>query len=110
MDALYEEIVSYPEMDGINILTDTTTCGTRRNSKYTDVVCIGAESYRVLRVETVTRADVPCAQKHKLLGTTEKNYIYIYDSYLETHEGGSVSVRVHCHDKNMSVQNWVRGD
>ena len=46
VDALYEEIVSCPEMDGINILTDDARHGTRRNSKYTDtVVCIGAESY-----------------------------------------------------------------
>ena len=25
-------------------------------------------------------------------------------------ENGSLSVRVHCHDRNMSVQSWVRGD
>ena len=76
----------------------------RRNSKYTDVVCIGAESHKVLRIETITRADEPCAQKHELLGTKK-----IYD-YLENQEGGSVSVRVLCHDRNMSVQSWVRGE
>ena len=102
VDALYEEIVAYPEMDGINILTDTRH-GTRRNSKYTDVVCTGAESHKVLRIKTITRADEPCAQKHELLGTNK-----IYD-YLENQEGGSVSVRVLCHDRNMSVQSWVRG-
>ena len=74
VDALYEEIVAFPEMDGINILTYAWH-GTRRNSKYTDVVCIGAESHKVLRIETITRADEPCAQKHELLGT---NKIYDY--------------------------------
>ena len=103
VDALYKEIVAFPEMDGINILTNARH-GTRRNSKYTDVVCIGAESHKVLRIETITRADEPCAQKHELLGTKK-----IYD-YLENQEGGSVSVRVLCHDRNMSVQSWVRGE
>ena len=44
VDALYEEIVAYPEMDGINILTNARQ--NRRNFKYTDVVCIGAESHK----------------------------------------------------------------
>ena len=70
VDALDEEIVAYPEMNGINILTDAWH-GTRRNSKYTDIVCIGSESHKVLRIETITRADEPCAQKHELLGTNK---------------------------------------
>ena len=100
VDVLYEEIVAYPEMDSINILTDAWH-GIRRNSKYTDVVCIGAESHKVLRIETITRADEHCAQKHELLGTET-----IHD-YSENQEGASVSVHVHCHDRNMSVQSWV---
>ena len=73
-DAPDEEIVAYPEMNGINILTDVRH-GTRRNSKYTDIICIGTESHKVLRIETITRADKPCAQKHELVGT---NKIYDY--------------------------------
>ena len=95
--------MSYPEMDGINILTDARH-GTRRNSKNTDVVCIGAESHKVLRVETVTRTDDPCDQKYELLGTQR-----ICD-YLDSQENGKVSVRVRCHDRNMSLQSWMRGD
>ena len=64
-DVLYEEIVSYLEMDGINILTDARH-GMRRNSMYTDIVCIGAKSHRLLRFETLTRSDEPCAQKQEL--------------------------------------------
>ena len=55
-------------------------------------------------VRKATKFYGPCAQKHELLGTQR-----IYD-YLERHENGSVSVRVHSHDRNMSVQSWVRGD
>ena len=100
-DALYDEIVLYPEMDGINILTDARH-GTRRNSRYTDVVCIGAESHKVLCVKTISREDERCAQKHELLGTQK-----IY-RHLKKQDNGSVHVRVHCHDRNMSVQSWVR--
>ena len=39
-DALLEEIVTYEDMDGINILTDARHA-TRKNSKYTDVICLG---------------------------------------------------------------------
>ena len=38
-DALLEEIVTYEDMDGINILTDARHA-TRRNSKYTDVLTL----------------------------------------------------------------------
>ena len=100
-DALYEEIVLYPDMDGINILTDARH-GTRRNSRYTDVVCMGAESHKVLCVKTVTREEERCTQKHELLGTQK-----IY-KHLQKQDNGSVHVRVHCHDRNMSVQSWVR--
>ena len=57
-DALYEEIVSYPEMDGINILTDARH-GTRRNSRYTGAVCTGTEIHKVLRIEAVTGHEEP---------------------------------------------------
>ena len=58
----------------------------------------------VLRVETVTRADDPCAQKQELLGTQR------IDEYLESQENGNLSPRVHCDDRSMSVHSWVRGD
>ena len=95
VDVLYEEIVAYPEMDSINILTDAWH-GIRRNSKYTDVVCIGAESHKVLHIGTITRADEHGAQKHELLGTET------IPDYSENQEGASVTVHVHCHDRNMS--------
>ena len=46
-DALLEEIVTYEDMDDINILTDVRQA-IRKNSKYTDVICLGANSHKVL--------------------------------------------------------------
>ena len=51
-DALLEETVTYEDMDGIDILTDARHA-TRRNSKYTDVICFGANPHKVLHYETV---------------------------------------------------------
>ena len=100
-EALLEEIVTYEDMDGINILTDARHA-TRKNSKYTDVICLGANSHKVLHYETVTRGDDPCAQRHESLGTQR-----IYD-HLQSQENGSVHIRVHCHDRNASVNKWIR--
>ena len=66
-DALLEETVTYEDMDGIDIVTDARHA-TRRNSKYTDVICFGANPHKVLHYETVTRGDGPCAQRHESLG------------------------------------------
>ena len=90
-DAFLEEIVTYEDMDGINILTNAHYA-TRKNSKYTDVICLGANSHKVLHYKTVTRGDDPCAQRHKSLSTQG-----IYD-HLENQENGSVHIRVQCHD------------
>ncbi|XP_070190600.1 uncharacterized protein [Littorina saxatilis] len=99
-DALLEELVLY-EDGGISILTDARH-GTRKNSRYSDIVCLGAQSHKVLHVSVVSRTDEPCAQKHELIGTKR-----VYD-YLDGQEDGSVHIRVHCHDRNATVNKWVR--
>ena len=100
-DALLEEVGSYENLDGIDILTDARHA-TRKNSRYSDVVCIGAKSHKVLRAEIVSRDDDQHAQRHELVGTKR-----IYD-YLDTADGGTgVHVRVHCHDRNTSVNKWI---
>ena len=108
---LRENCVPYPEMDGINILTDVRH-GTRRNSRYKDVVCIGAESHRVLRVETVTRADVPCAQKYELLGTKKPGppKKRLFRKSRRWRECFCACQCIVMTDKNMTVQGRVRGD
>ena len=95
-DALLEETVTYEDMDGIDIVTDARHAP-RRNSKYTDVICFGANPHKVLHYETVARGDGPCAQRHESLGTQR-----MYD-HLESQENGSVHIRVDCHDRNASV-------
>ncbi|KAL8567245.1 hypothetical protein ACOMHN_023288 [Nucella lapillus] len=96
-DTLLEEMVIYPDTDGISILTDAWHA-TSKNARFTDMVCLGAETPKVLRVETVSRADDPCAQRHELLGTQRGVYWYI-----EEQEGGSVHIG--CHNRNASLNN-----
>lgn len=55
--ALWEEIVQSQDNDGaISILTDARN-GFRKNSKDTNVVCIGNATHKVIREEHVTRTD-----------------------------------------------------
>ena len=88
-------------MDGINILPDARHA-TRKNWKQTDVICLGSNSHKVLHYETVTRSDDPCTQWHESLGTQTTC------DHLESQENGSVHIRVHCHDRNVSVNKWIR--
>ena len=96
-DALLEELMMYPDTDCINILTGARNA-TRRNAKFTDVVCLSAETHTVLRMETVTRTDDKCAQRHEMIGTKR-----LYE-YLEPQEAGSVHIRIHCRDKRQRKQ------
>ena len=67
-DVLMNEIVSYENMSGINILTDARH-DTRKNYMFSDVVCIGANTHKVLRSELISKIDSPHAQSHELIGT-----------------------------------------
>jgi hypothetical protein len=100
-DALMNEIVSYEDMSGINILTDARH-GTRKNSMFSDVVCIGANTHKVLRSELISKIDSPHAQSHELIGTRR-----IYDYFDSVDNGIGVHVRLHCHDRNTSVNKFV---
>lgn len=95
-DALMNEIVSYEDMPGINILTDA------KNSMFSDVVCIGANTHKVLRSELICKIDSLHAQSHELIGTRR-----IYDYFDSVDDGISVHVRLHCHDRNTSVNKYV---
>ena len=100
--ALLEEIASYEDLaSGIDIVTDARH-GTRKNSMYTDVVCLGDRTHKVLRVETISRVDCTSTQKHELIGT-ERIYNY-FQNLKDEHE---VKIRVHCHDRNTSVNNFI---
>ena len=64
--ALQSECTSAGE-SGIDIITDARH-STRRNSKYTDVVCICYDSHKVIDHVVVRREDDPCSQRHEMYG------------------------------------------
>lgn len=82
----------------VDIITDARH-STRRNSKFTDVVCIGYGSHKVIDHVTVSREDDPCAQRHELNGTKR-----IYEKF----ETKGIKVRRHGHDRNASINKYVR--
>ncbi|CAC5391380.1 unnamed protein product [Mytilus coruscus] len=97
------EIASYEKLqEGIDIVTDARH-GTRKNSMYTDVVCLGARTHTVLRVETISKVDCTSAQKHELIGTER-----IYEYFKNLRDDYEVKIRVHCHDRNTSVNKFIR--
>lgn len=89
------------ENKGIDMISDARH-GWRKNSRQTDVVCIGYTSHQVITDEIVTSADDPCAQRHEKLGTTR-----IYE-HLSSHPDGPIPVATHGHDRNQSINKYVR--
>jgi hypothetical protein len=83
---------------GIDVASDARH-GWRKNAKDTSVVVIGDQSHRVLQHIHITKADDHCTQRHEKLGT-ERMYEYF--------EQKGVSVRTHAHDRNMSINKYVR--
>lgn len=96
--ALTEELQLNGPDNSIDLVTDARH-STRRNSKFTDVACLGYNTKQVIHHEIVSRADDPCAQRHELLGTKR-----IY-AHLETKQ---INVRRHGHDRNTSVSKYIR--
>ena len=106
-EALREEIAAQVVLtgdntEGIDILTDARHCW-RKNAKFSDVVCLGYNTHKVLRVETITKEDDdPVSQRHEMIGVKK-----IY-KYLDTGSPFSpVPVRLHSHDNNASVSKFV---
>ena len=96
--ALWEEIGSYEDLSGIDIITDARH-GWRKNAKDTGVVAIGNNMHKVLMCVTVTKLEDHVTQRHEQIGTAK-----IYQA-LETKD---VTVRVHTHDRNMAINKFVR--
>ena len=86
---------------GIHIMTDARH-GWRRNSRQTDVVCIGQYTHKVLLDAIVSKDDDISAQRHEKLGTVQ-----IYE-HLQTHEDGPIPVATHAHDRNLSINKFLR--
>ena len=83
---------------GMDIETDARH-GWRKNAKDTSVVALGCNTHKVVRHEHVTRADDRVAQRHELIGT-KRIYGFIEDQ--------GYTVNIHVHDRNMSINKWIR--
>ncbi|CAC5378964.1 unnamed protein product [Mytilus coruscus] len=96
--ALLEEIASYEDLDSIDIMSDARN-GWRKNAKDTSVVAIGEKTHKVLKCEHVTKAHDIVSQRHEKVGTV-RIYQYMKDK--------DVRVGVHCHDRNLSINKYIR--
>ena len=81
------------QTERIDIITDVRH-GTRKNSAFSDVVALRGTTHKVVAVQTVSKKDDPCSQRHELYGV--KN---IYKSF----ESKNIKVSLHGHDRNPSV-------
>ena len=88
-------IQSHP---GIDIETDARH-GWRKNAKDTTVVALGQKTHKVLCHEHVTKHDDAVTQRHELIGT-QRIYRHL--------EKEGVSVNVHAHDRNMTINKFVK--
>ena len=101
-DAVMEEIGAEEAAgscaEGISILTDARHCW-RKNARFSDVVCLGQRTHKVLCVETVTKSDDPCTQRHEVIGV-QRFYQYFEDQ--------GIPIKCHAHDNNASVSKYLR--
>ena len=97
-ESLHLEISSCEELDGIDIMADARH-GWRKNAKDSSIVAKGDILHKVLQCIHITKADDMVSQRHKLKGTQR-----IYEHF----ETQDVTVKVHTHDRNMSVNKLVK--
>ena len=79
-------------------MTDARHCW-RRNAQFSDIVCKGDLSHKVLGVETISKDEDPCSQCHELAGV-DKIYKYLDEN--------DCPVLIYAHDNNSSVAKYVR--
>ena len=70
--ALFENIGSYEDLDGIDIIADARH-GWQKNARDTSFVAIGHNTHNVLNFVNVIKADDPVTQRHEK-HWTEKIY------------------------------------
>ncbi|MEW8544680.1 MAG: hypothetical protein AB2693_14230 [Candidatus Thiodiazotropha sp.] len=97
-NALVEEVASSSE-NKISIMTDARHhC--RKNSFHTDHVALGATTHKVINMQHITKDQEKSTQKHETVGCERM--------YAEFDKKG-INVKVHIHDRNMSVNKTVKG-
>lgn len=70
-----------------------------KNAKDSSIVAIGDNTHKVLQCCHITKADDIVSQRHELRGTEN-----IYDEF----ERQDVSVKIHTHDRNLSINKLVK--
>ena len=70
-----------------------------KNAKFSDVVCIGNATHRVLKISTITKENDPCSQRHELIGV--KNIYEYFDDK-------NCPIDIHAHDNNNQITKYVR--
>ena len=101
------------EYSGISIITDARH-GWRKNSKQTDVPCIGHSTHKFLCDQIITKQDDPVFQRHEGIGTDR---IYECLSYLSekamakitkaSKHGHGKTWRSQLNDKSASIRTHV---
>ena len=83
---------------GISVMTDARhQC--RKNSFHTDHVAIGQYTHKVINMQHIDKQQERCTQKHETIGCEQ-----MYDDF----ERHGISVNVHSHDRNLSVNKVIR--
>ena len=100
-----EEVLSIQEAEendtqyeGINILTDARH-STQRNARQSDIIALGNKTHRVVGAVTVTKDDDSVSQRHELYGVKK-----LYEDF----EDYSLAINIHGHDRNASVNKYLR--
>ena len=68
------------------------------------IICIGAAKHKVITNCVVSKEDDTCPQRHEIFDTRTRN---IYE-YLDNWQDGGVKVKIHAHDRNMTVNKYVK--
>ncbi|XP_070545909.1 uncharacterized protein [Ptychodera flava] len=99
-DALLEEIASYEENSrgSIEVMSDARHA-TRKNSRQSDVIFLGDRTHKCLYKSCVTKDDDNCTQRHEMIGVRR---------FYEWADENVVPVAIHAHDRNASVNKFLR--
>ena len=99
--ALLDEIQASKDkgQNGISIMTDARhQC--RKNSYHTDHVALGQYTHKVINMQHIDKEQERCTQKHETIGCEQ-----MYEDF----QRQDITVSVHSHDRNLSVNKVIRG-
>lgn len=97
-EVIYNETIIEDNVKKICIETDARhAC--RKNSVHSDVVALGSRTHKIVSIVHVTKKDEPSSQKHELYGTKK-----IYEDLKDR----GLVVNDHAHDRNTSVNKFIR--